>query len=66
MVKPGKITDHGFVVTVIAFADLHGGHLSQAHFKVSSKSVLVQRLAASLHVTLDDNNESGQQCHLCQ
>lgn len=52
MIKPGKITDHSFVITVIAFADLHGGDLCQAHFKVPPEGVLVQRLTASLHMAL--------------
>lgn len=52
MIKPRKITDHSFVVAVIAFADLHGGDLCQAHFQVSPERVLMQRLAASLHMAL--------------
>ena len=52
MIKPGQIPHHGFVVTVIAFADLHGGDLCQAHFQVSTKRVFVQRLTASLHMAL--------------
>lgn len=54
MIKPGKITDYSFVITVIAFADLHGGDLCQAHFKVPPESVLMQRLTASLHMALNN------------
>lgn len=53
MIEPGKITDNSFVITMIAFADLHGGDLCQAHFQVPPESVLMQRLTASLHMALD-------------
>lgn len=56
MIKPGEITDHSFVVTVIAFADLHGSDLRQAHFQIAPKSVLVQRLTASLHMALKNTH----------
>lgn len=54
MIKPGKITDHSFVITVIAFADLHGCNLCQAHFKVATKSILMQWLTTSLHMALNN------------
>lgn len=53
MVEPGQITDHCLVVTVIAFADLHGSYLCQAHFQVPSKRVLVQWLTTRFHMVLD-------------
>lgn len=53
MIKPGKITDHSFVITVIAFADLHGCDLCQTHFQVPPESVLMQGLTASLHMALN-------------
>ena len=53
MIKPGKITDYSFVVTVISFADFHGSDLCQAHFQIPPKSVLMQRLTASFHMTLN-------------
>lgn len=52
MIKPGEVADHRFVVTVIAFADLHRCNLCQAHFQVPPEGVLVERLAAGLHVAL--------------
>lgn len=57
MIKPWKITDHSFVITVIAFADFHGSDLCQAHFEIPPEGVFVQRLTASLHVAL--NNRVG-------
>lgn len=53
MVEPGQITDHCLVVTVIAFADLHGSYLCQAHFQVPSERVLVQWLTTRLHMALE-------------
>ena len=61
MIKPGKITDHSFVIAVIAFADLHGGDLCQAHFQVPPESVLMQRLTASLHMALSHRQDEVQQ-----
>lgn len=52
MIKPGEVTDHRFVVAVIAFADLHRRNLCQAHFQVPPEGVLVERLAAGLHMAL--------------
>lgn len=52
MIKPGKVTDHRFVVAVIAFAYLHCSDLCQAHFQVPPEGVLVQRLTAGLHMAL--------------
>lgn len=52
MIKPGKITHHSFVIAVIAFADLHGCDLCQAHFQVAPESVLMQWLTTSLHMAL--------------
>lgn len=52
MIEPGEVTDHRFVVSVIAFADLHRRNLCQAHFQVPTESVLMQRLTAGLHVAL--------------
>lgn len=57
MIKPGEITDDSFVITVIAFADFHGGDLCQAHFQVPPKSVLMQRLTTSLHMALNDRKK---------
>lgn len=54
MIKPGKITHYSFVVTVIAFAYLHGSDLCQAHFQIPPKGVLMQRLTASLHMALNN------------
>lgn len=54
MIKPWKITDYSFVITVIAFADLHGSDLCQTHFQVAPESVLVQRLTAGLHMALNN------------
>lgn len=56
MIKPGEITDYSFVVTVIAFADLHGSDLRQAHFQIPPKSVLMQWLTASLHMALNNTD----------
>lgn len=54
MIKPRKVTHYGFVVTVIAFADFHSSDLCQSHLQVPPKSVLMQRLTASLHVALNN------------
>lgn len=54
MIEPGQIADHGFVIAVIAFADLHGGHLGQSHLQVAAERVLMQRLTARLHMALDE------------
>lgn len=60
VIKPGKITDHSFVITVIAFADLHGGDLCQAHFQVPPECVLMQWLTASLHMALNNKFEERE------
>lgn len=57
MIEPGEIADHGFVVTVIALADLHGSNLCQTHLQVPPKCVLVEWLTAGLHMALDNRNE---------
>lgn len=54
MIQPGEIADHGFVVTVIALADLHGSDLCQTHLQVPPKRVLVERLTAGLHMALEN------------
>ena len=52
MIEPGQVADHRLVVAVVALADLHGGHLGQAHLQVAPEGVLVQGVAAGLHVAL--------------
>lgn len=52
MIEPGEVTDHRFIVAVIAFADLHRRNLRQAHFQVPPEGVLVKWLAAGLHMAL--------------
>lgn len=58
VIQPGEIADHGFVVTVIALADLHGSDLCQTHLQVPPKRVLVERLAAGLHMALENREET--------
>lgn len=57
MIQPGEIADHGFVVTVIALADLHGSDLCQTHLQVPPKRVLVEWLTAGLHMALENRKE---------
>lgn len=54
MIQPREIAHDSFVIPVVAFADLHGSNLSQAHFQVSPKGILMQWLTASLHVALNN------------
>lgn len=60
MIQPGEIADHGFVVTVIALADLHGSDLCQTHLQVPPERVLVERLTAGLHMALENRQNKGQ------
>lgn len=52
MVKPRQVANNRFVVSVVAFADLHCRYLSQTDLQIPAECVLVQRLTARLHVAL--------------
>lgn len=61
MIKPRQIANNCFVVSVVAFADLHGSDLSQTDLQIPSKRVFVQRLTARFHVALSHKHNTFQQ-----